>query len=395
MAIQLSQRVSTLNESATLALAAKAKELKSQGLDILSLTVGEPDWPTVSPAVDEAIKAIKEGQTKYTPASGNVSLRKIIVERFNQDFKTNYSEANVSVASGAKFSLFAAFQALLDPNDEVIMPNPFWVSYPDMIQLCGAKAIAIDLQGIGESPDKQKAFEKAFNLKTKMLLLNTPNNPSGLSLSTNDLKFIASVMKKNTQVAIICDDIYNRLVFDGSKRAPHLLDVAPELIDSLISINGASKSFSMTGWRIGWAIGPKPIIQAIASYQSQSTGCPNSIAQAAVEAALKEADADVEGAKKLLRERRDIFIEALKVIDHLKYDVPTGAFYLWLDVSYYLDKKGWTCDQFCQALLEKEALVVVPGTAFGQDKYIRLSFAVDEKTIQKSVTRLHNFIQSV
>lgn len=395
MTIQLSKKAQELKESATLALAAKAKELKDQGVDILSLTVGEPDWPTVSAAAEEAVKAIKEGKTRYTPASGNPSLRKILAEQFNKDFGTEYDLNNVSVASGAKFSLFSAFQSLLDEGDEVIMPNPFWVSYPDMIELCGAKAKAIDLQDIATNPENQKKFTDSFTSKTKILLLNSPNNPSGLILSSEDLKFIAEVLKSNPSVFIICDDIYNLLMLDGSYRAPHLLDVAPELKERLLSINGASKAYAMTGWRMGWGIGPKFIIKAMSSFQSQSTGCPNSIAQSAVEAAIRHSGPDVEEAKRLLKKRSDLFMQLLSEVPNIQLATPQGAFYLWMDVSFYLKKKSWNSDQFCKELLEQQKLVIVPGGSFGQDDYVRLSFAVDEKTIQRSVERLHNFLQSL
>lgn len=395
MSIRLSKRAQQLKESATLALAAKAKELKDQGVDILSLTVGEPDWPTVQAAVEEGISAIREGKTRYTPASGNASLRKVIAAQFNQQFGTDYTESHVSVATGAKFSLFAAFQSLLDEGDEVIMPNPFWVSYPDMIELCGGKPLAVDLQDIARDSNKQSHFKKSFNAKTKILLLNSPNNPSGLILSLEDLKFIADVIQANPSVFVICDDIYNLLMLDGSERAPHLLDVAPELKDRILSINGASKSYAMTGWRMGWGVGPLFMIKAMSSFQSQSTGCPNSIAQSAVEAALRSSAADVENAKALLKKRSELFSEQLNQIPNLKFVAPQGAFYLWVDVSYYLKKKSWNSDQFCKALLEDQQLVIVPGGSFGQDDYVRLSFAVDEKTILKSVERLHKFLQSL
>lgn len=395
MSIQLSKRAHQLKESPTLALAAKAKELKAQGLDILSLTVGEPDWATVDAAVKEAITAIHEGKTRYTPASGNPSLRKVIAEQFNQDFKTNYTEAHVSVATGAKYSLFSAFQSLLDQDDEVIIPKPYWVSYPEMVELCGASSKAVDLQGIATNEEQQKIFENAFSSKTKMLLMNSPNNPSGLTLSAEDLKYVADVLKKRPNVFIVCDDIYNQLMLDGSPRAPHILDVAFDLNDRVLSINGASKSYAMTGWRMGWAIGPQYVVKAMTNFQSQSTGCPNSIAQSAAEGALKYAAPDVAKAKAILKTRSDIFSQELNKIPNISFEPPTGAFYLWVDVSYYLKKKSWSSDQFCEALLESQKLVVVPGSSFGQDTHIRLSFAVDEKTILKSVERLHNFIQSL
>ncbi len=392
--IELSDRAKHLKPSATLELAAKAKSLKDEGKDILSLTVGEPDWPTVDSAVQAGLKAIQTGQTKYTPASGTPSLRSAIAAQFHKDYRLECSPNDVSVASGAKYSLFAAFQILLNDGDEVVMHSPFWVSYPEMIELCGAKAVPAFLDGIAQDLKMQKAFEASFTSKTKMLLLNSPNNPSGMTLTSEDLKFIGQVLKKHPSVAIVSDDIYGYLTFD-SFRAPHLLDQYPEMQNRTICINGASKTYSMTGWRLGWAVGPKLWIKAMADFQSQSTGCPSSIAQAAAEAAIKTMDVDLPKIKKLLLERKNLFEGLLRNIPELSFASATGAFYIWLNISKILARMQWTSDEFCSNLLESKGVVVVPGQSFGQADYIRLSFAVDEKTIQKSVERLQSFISEL
>lgn len=392
--IELSQRAKHLKPSATLELAAKAKSLQDEGKDILSLTVGEPDWPTVDSAVQAGIKAIQAGKTKYTPAAGTPSLKAAIAAQFKKDYELDCAPAEVAVASGAKYSLFAAFQVLLNDGDEVVMHSPFWVSYPEMIELCGAKAKPVFLDGIAQDAEMQKTFEGSFTSKTKMILLNSPNNPSGMYLSKEDLAFIGKVLKKHPKVAVVSDDIYGYLTFD-TFRAPHLLDQYPEMKDRTICINGASKTYSMTGWRLGWAIGPKAIIKAMGDFQSQSTGCPSSIAQAAAEAAIKSMDADLPKTKKLLKERKDLFEKLLSEIPELSFVSAMGAFYIWLNVSKILTKMNWTSDEFCARLLESKGVVVVPGQSFGQADYVRLSFAVDEKTIQKSVERLQSFISEL
>jgi aspartate aminotransferase len=392
--IEISHRAKNLKPSTTLELAAKAKALKDEGKDILSLTVGEPDWPTVDSAVAAGIAAIQAGNTKYTPASGTASLRSAIAAQFTKDYGLPCKPSEVSVASGAKYSLFAAFQILLNDNDEVVMQSPFWVSYPEMIELCGAKSLPVFLDGIAKNKEMQKAFEDSFSPKTKMFLMNSPNNPSGMSLSSDDLKFIAQTLKKHPNVVIVSDDIYGYLSFD-SYRAPHILDQMPELKDRTICINGASKTYSMTGWRIGWAVGPEKLIKVMADFQSQSTGCPSSIAQAAAEAAIKSMDADLPKTKKLLLERKNIFESRLKEIPELSFESATGAFYIWLNVSKILTKMNWTSEDFCARLLESKGVVVVPGQSFGQAEYIRISYAVDEKTIQKSVDRLQSFISEL
>lgn len=392
--IELSQRAKHLKPSATLELAAKAKSLQDEGKDILSLTVGEPDWATVDSAVTAGIAAIQSGKTKYTAAAGIPSLKTAIAAQYTKDYGIECKPAQVSVASGAKYSLFAAFQVLLSDGDEVVMQSPFWVSYPEMIELCGAKAKPAFLDGIAEDKELQKAFESSFTSKTKMLLLNSPNNPSGMYLSAADLDYIGTVLKKHPKVAIVSDDIYGYLTFDAF-RAPQILDKHPDLKDRTVIINGASKTYSMTGWRLGWAIGPQHIIKAMGDFQSQSTGCPSSIAQVAAEAAIKSMDQDLPKIKELLIQRKDLFESLLSEIPELSFKPAQGAFYIWLDVSKVLKKMNWTGDEFCAHLLESKGVVIVPGQSFGQADYVRLSFATDEKTIRKSVERLQSFISAL
>ena len=393
--MEFADRVKNLKPSPTLALAAQAKALIEEGKDIISLTVGEPDWPTVEEAVQAGIMAIHEGKTKYTPAGGTPDLKKAILEQFNRDYKKNYEISQVAVATGAKYSLFAAFQCLLNPGDEVIIPSPYWVSYPDMIELCGAQFQTISFEGIAQDSHLQSQFENLFNERTHLVLLNSPNNPSGDYLNFEDLDFIGQVLKKYPSVAIISDDIYSYLTLDQKERAPHILDVHEDLAERTLCISGASKSYSMTGWRVGWALGPGKWIQMISDFQSQSTGCPCSISQEAATAAIRSASQNIPDIQTLLVKRQKMFTKLLSEVPNIHFKLPRGAFYLWLDISYYLKRNSWTSDQFSQHLLDSQGLIVVPGSAFGQDQFIRLSFAVDEKTIQKSVERLQIFISSL
>ena len=277
----LSQKAQKLKTSPTLFLVAKAKELQAQGHDVISLTVGEPDWPTYSAAAEAGISAIKSGFTKYTAAQGTVELRKAIIHRTKEDLNQDYNLSEVTVTSGAKYAIFAALQVLCDPADEVIIHSPYWVSYPAMVELADGIPKIITCTEKNNFKLTAEELEKNINKNTKVFLFCSPSNPTGFVYTTDELQKLAQVLLKYPRVHIITDDMYHRLMFDGSKRAPHILDVAGDLKNRTIIINGASKAYAMTGWRVGWALGPKPIIQALGDYASQSTGAPCSVSQAA------------------------------------------------------------------------------------------------------------------
>lgn len=264
----LSKRALKLKPSPTLALVAKAKELEKKGHDIISLTVGEPDWPTFEAASVAGIEAIQKGITKYTAAGGTVELRKSISERTKKDLNQDYSVQEIAVTGGAKFSIFAALQVLCDSGDEVLIPSPYWVSYPMMAELADATPRLVTCNEDVHFKLTAESLRKNLNENTKVFLFCSPSNPTGFIYSKEELKKLSEVLKDYPRVVIISDDIYHRLMFDGEYRAPHILDVAPELKSRTVLINGGSKAYSMTGWRIGWAIGPQKIIQAIADYAS-------------------------------------------------------------------------------------------------------------------------------
>ncbi len=394
--MRLSSRTSKLKASPTLALAARAKELTAQGHNVISLTVGEPDWPTYPAASKAGIEAIEKNITKYTPASGTVDLRKMITLKTKEDLGQDYALNEITVGPGNKFVIFQALQVLCEAGDEVIIQAPYWVSYPTMIELSGATAVVAEANAASNFMLKAKDFEKHITKKTKAFLFCSPSNPTGLHYSEQDLKEFAEVLRKHPQIVIFSDDIYNRLLLDGSRVAPHLLHVAPDLKDRVVSFNGGSKAYSMTGWRIGWATGPKDIIQAMGDYQSQATGAPSSIAQHALLAALKDCESDIAATVKLLVKRKNAFMNELNQIPKVKVYEPTGAFYIWMDVSAYLGKKFESTviehdRQISQILLEKFHVGTVPGMESGMNGYLRLSFATDEKLLQEASRRMKDF----
>ncbi len=398
--LQLSKRAQNLKTSPTLFLVAKAKELAAQGHDVISLTVGEPDWPTFATPAAAGVEAIQKGITKYTPASGTVELRKVIAEKIKTEIGIDYSVKEVTVASGAKYIIFAALQMLCSPGDEVVVATPYWVSYPTMIELADGVPHIVECGELENFKITPALLEKAIHLKTKAFLFCSPSNPTGLQYSAEELKALAEVLRKHPQVAIISDDIYNRLVFDGTKVAPHLLHVAPDLRDRTVLVNGGSKAYSMTGWRIGWATGPEKLITAMADYQSQSTGSPSSISQHALLAAIQAGEPDIAEVVKKLIQRKNAGMKALSAISQFKVAEPQGAFYFWVDIrgclgKTYKDKVIRTSKDFCDVLLNEFFVATVPGAECGTEGFMRLSFAVTEETMQRAVDRMKDFVSKL
>lgn len=386
----LSQKAKNFRPSPTLMLAAKAKEMKERGEDVISLTVGEPDWNTYPKACEAGIQAIRDGKTKYTASQGTPALRKAIAQQMKtltgQDYKPT---TEIAVTSGGKFVAFSAFKALLDPQEEVIIPAPFWASYREMVELADGVANIVHTQFKNRLKITPAELEKAINPKTKIFLLNSPSNPTGVEYSLEDLKGLADVLRKHPRIGIVSDDIYNQLSFSEKGISPHILQVAPDLRDRVICVNGASKAYSMTGWRMGWAAGEASIIHAMVSYQSQTMGAPNSIAQEATMAGILHCDPDLVETRKELRARGAHAYEAFSSIPGMKILEPDGAFYLWIDISEINKKMGFeSAKDFSQMLLEKQKVVLVPGEDFGDGNCIRISFVVDKKSIDRAVERI-------
>lgn len=393
----LSERVKMLKPSPTLALGALAKDLESQGHDVISLSVGEPDWDTYRNIKDAALQAIEDGFTKYTPVNGILELRKAIAAQTNQDLGTSYDPAQVTVSTGAKFVVFSALQSLINPGDEVVIPAPYWVSYPTMVELAEGKPVIAECGEHEHFKLSPAILRKCLTMKTKALILNSPNNPTGQIYTHDELSALAQVLRDFPRVVVLTDDIYNRLVFNGEGVAPQILQVAPDLGPRTIVINGASKTYSMTGWRIGWALGPKDVIQAMTDYQSQSVSSPSSISQKAALAGLQGSAADVKASLAVLARKRDQFIAALSKISGTKVEPPGGAFYLWIDIHHFLGRSfnGMRLNSsrdFSQALLKDQMVAIVPGVEFGSDGYLRASFVIPEKRIEQAAQRIQEFV---
>lgn len=393
----LSKKAQNLKTSPTLFLVAKAKELQSQGHDVISLTVGEPDWPTFEKASLAGIEAIQKGITKYTPANGTIELRKAIAAGLKKELNLDYTPNQAMVSPGAKFAIFSALQMICDPGDEVIIHTPYWVSYPTMIELSGGVPKVVACGAKENFKITADQLEKSITSKTKGFLFCSPSNPTGLVYTKEELSAIAKVFLKYPQVIIISDDIYNRLMFDGSYVAPHLLHVAPELKERTVVINGGSKTYSMTGWRIGWAAGPEKLIKAMGDYQSQATGSPSSISQNAALAALNNSENEIKKVVETLIKRKKSALEAFSKIPEFKIHNPDGAFYLWVDITKCLGKsfngqlvKG--SKEFCDILLNQFFVATVPGNECGSEGFMRLSFATTEEKMNRAIDRMKEFV---
>ena len=400
MAIRLSRRQDFLKASPTLAIAARAKDLKAQGHPVLSLAVGEPDWDTFESIKKKAIDGINQGQTKYTPSAGLPELRKAIAQKASKDYGLEYKPSQVTVSTGAKFILYAALQVLCDERDEVLIFAPYWVSYPTMVELSGAKPVIVPSDESNQFKPTIASLDKYVTSKTRMLIFNSPSNPSGVVWHKDELKALAEWLRKHPEIVVLSDDIYDHLVFDGTKRAPHLLDVAPDLKERIILINSASKTFSMTGWRVGWAVGDEKVIAMMTHYQSQTVSCTAGFAQTATAFALEHTGSELNEAVKKLKVRRDKMLTHLKEVPGLKCSAPEGAFYLWADVRSWLGKKmdGKVLEStrdIANALLEKFYVASVPGVESGTEGFLRLSFCLSEKDLAESSSRLQKFAQSL
>ena len=383
----ISKRMSQIKTSPTMALAAKAQELKRMGEKVISLAIGEPDWETLQVAKEAGIQAIKDNKTTYTPAKGIHELRLAISKDMNKNYSVMYSpDTEITVGAGAKIILFGLFQCLLNSDDEVIVPAPYWLSYPSMIELAQGKAV--HNQGGKLTP---KDLESLITERTKILLLNSPSNPTGEVYSKEELLGLASVLKKHPEIHIICDDIYNKLYYKGDI-APSLIEVAPELKERISVVNGASKSFAMTGWRVGWCCSNPEITSKITAFLSQSTGSPCNISQQAAVAALEKGNEDVNLIRNMLKDRKNKICQKLDELG-LSYANPEGAFYLWIDIKPFLNNFEGSAD-FCEKLLEKEKVIAVAGAFFGQEGYIRISFATELNQVLEALDKLKSFINN-
>tara|TARA_B110000003_G_scaffold276145_1_gene321141 strand:+ start:3847 stop:5025 length:1179 start_codon:yes stop_codon:yes gene_type:complete len=391
--------VRRIKESPTLAITAKAGKLKSEGKDIIALAAGEPDFDTPDFIKEAAIKAIKEGLTKYTPVSGLPSLKKSVIQKFKRDNKLDYEMNEVIVGVGGKQCIFNLFLALLNSGDEVIVPTPYWVSYTDIVEFTGASPILIHC-GIEQSfKITTKQLEESITSKTKILVLNSPSNPTGSVYSEKELKELTKTLLKYPDIYILTDDIYEHIRLD-EQPFNNIVMVEPKLKNRCIIINGVSKAYSMTGWRIGFAAGPKKIISAMSILQSQSTSNPTSISQAAAEAALLGDQSCITPMLNAFKERHAFVVNAFNNIDGINCIKAQGAFYSFPYAKNAIEnlyKKGKINKKndiaFSEYLLDSKGVAVVPGSAFGAENYFRISFATSMDNLKEALLRIKEAIE--
>ena len=395
----ISDSLKRIKPSPTIAVTTKARELKAAGKDVIGLGAGEPDFDTPDNIKEVAIKAIKEGDTKYTAVDGTPALKKAIAEKFKRENNLDYSIDQITVGAGGKHVIYNAMMATLNKGDEVIIPAPYWVSYPDVVLLAGAKPVIIECsedQGFKLNP---KDLENSITNKTKWLILNSPSNPTGASYSENEIKKLAEVLKKNSHVHILSDDIYEHISYEGFKF--FTIAQIPELKERVLTMNGVSKSYAMTGWRIGYAAGSKEIIKAIAKIQSQSTSNPSSVSQAAAVEALNGTQNFISERSKAFQERRDFVVSELNKIDGINCLKPEGAFYVFPSCKDLLGKKDnkgnvlKTDNDFVQSMLENAGVAVVQGSAFGLDGFFRISYATSMENLKKALIKISDFCKSI
>ena len=395
----ISDSLKRIKPSPTIAVTTKARELKAAGKDVIGLGAGEPDFDTPDNNKEVAIKAIKEGDTKYTAVDGTPALKKAIAEKFKRENNLDYSIDQITVGAGGKHVIYNAMMATLNKGDEVIILAPYWVSYPDIVLLAGAKPVIIECsedQGFKLNP---KDLENIITNKTKWLILNSPSNPTGASYSENEIKKLAEVLKKNSHVHILSDDIYEHISYEGFKF--FTIAQIPELKERVLTMNGVSKSYAMTGWRIGYAAGSKEIIKAIAKIQSQSTSNPSSVSQAAAVEALNGTQNFIIERSKAFQERRDFVVSELNKIDGINCLKPEGAFYVFPSCKDLLGKKDnkgnvlKTDNDFVQSMLENAGVAVVQGSAFGLDGFFRISYATSMENLKKALIKISDFCKSI
>jgi aspartate aminotransferase len=389
--MNISKRAQSIKPSPTLVIDAKAKTLKEQGVDIINFGVGEPDFDTPQSIKNAAINAINSGFTKYCPVSGTLEIKNAIIKKLKRDNNLVYSPEQVMISNGAKHSLYNLFQSIIDDDDEVVVPAPYWVSYPDMIALAGGKSIIVQTTDKTNFKAMPEAIEKILTKKTKAIVINSPSNPTGVTYSQKELSAIADVCIKH-KIFIISDDIYEKLVYDNFNFIS-IAQVSNQAKELTIIINGVSKAYAMTGWRIGYASGPKDIISAMAKIQSQSTSNACSISIKAAVEALNGSQKCVENMKKEFKKRRDYIITRLNSIQGITCRRPEGAFYVFPNIKELLgktfDNKTINTDlEFADYLLNCAKIAVVPGTAFGAEGYIRLSYATSIENIKSGMDRL-------
>jgi len=392
MTINLAERIQQVKPSPTLAVAAKAAQMRAQGLNIISLGTGEPDFDTPLHIKLAAVAAIEAGFTKYTAVDGIPELKAAIRDKFKRDSGLDYQLNQILVSVGGKQSIYNLCQAFINPDDDVIIPAPYWVSYPDIVLLAGGKPVIIETTSTQRYKINAQQLAAAITPKTRLFFINSPSNPSGVAYTFAELQALAEVLKQHPQILIATDDMYEHILW--SQPFVNILDACPELYDRTIVLNGVSKAYAMTGWRIGYAAGPASLIEAMKTVQSQSTSNPCSIAQKAAVAALTGGEETVHMMVNAFHERHDYIVKRLNQIPGIEVIPADGTFYIFPNVQAIIERRGFANDiEFAEKLLHDEGLALVPGSAFGSEGCIRLSFATSMEILQDAMDRLQRFAE--
>lgn len=386
---RIAERLKKVNPSTTLAITSKAKKLKAEGKDIVNWAAGEPDFDTPDFIKDAAIQALKGGFTKYTPTTGIPELKQAICAKFKADNGIDYSEKQIVVSCGAKHSVFNALYALVDPGDEVLIPSPYWVSYPEMVHLCSGvpRFIKTTLQsGFKVTPAELK---KHISARTKVFILNSPSNPTGTVYTKEEIEELAALCVKE-RIFVLSDEIYEKLIYDGARHFS-IASLNNDIKDLTITINGMSKSYSMTGWRIGYLAGPQDVVDAIGKFQDHSTSNPTSISQKAAVAALAADPAVITAMREEFERRRDYCVGRLRAMKNVPFCMPQGAFYLFFSIA----ASKLPSQTFAERFLDEMHVALIPGNSFGMDEYVRISFATSLMQLEKGMNRLEDFMKKL
>ncbi|MFY7933617.1 MAG: pyridoxal phosphate-dependent aminotransferase [Microcystis aeruginosa] len=387
--MKLASRVNQVTPSLTLAIDSLAKEMKKNGEDVCSFSAGEPDFDTPTHIKAAAKKALDEGKTRYGPAAGEPGLRKAIAEKLLRDNQLAYNADNVIVTNGGKQSLYNLIMALIEAGDEVIIPAPYWLSYPEMVTLAGGTSVIVNTSLENHYKITPEQLEAAITPKTKLFVLNSPSNPTGIVYTPEEIAALAKIVVEK-DILVVSDEIYEKILYDGAIHRS-IASFGPEIFQRSIISNGFAKAFSMTGWRVGYIAGPVEIVKAMTKIQSHSTSNVCTFAQYGAIAALESPQDCIEEMVKAFSERRQYILERVRAIPGLNCPTPNGAFYVFIDIS----QTGLKSRDFCQKLLETQKVAAIPGIAFGADDCIRLSYATDLKTIEKGFDRIDQFIGSL
>ena len=384
--MKLASRVNQVTPSLTLAIDSLAKEMKKNGEDVCSFSAGEPDFDTPTHIRAAAKKALDEGKTRYGPAAGEAGLRKAIAEKLLRDNQLAYNADNVIVTNGGKQSLYNLIMALIEAGDEVIIPAPYWLSYPEMVTLAGGTSVIVNTSLENQYKITPEQLEAAITPKTKLFVLNSPSNPTGIVYTPEEIAALAKIVAEK-DILVVSDEIYEKILYDGAIHRS-IASFGPEIFQRSIISNGFAKAFSMTGWRVGYIAGPVEIVKAMTKIQGHSTSNVCTFAQYGAIAALESPQDCIEEMVKAFSERRQYILERVRAIPGLNCPTPNGAFYVFIDIS----QTGLKSRDFCQKLLENQKVAAIPGIAFGADDCIRLSYATDLKTIEKGFDRIDKFI---